>query len=138
MFDIFERKRLVKRGLASAKLRRRRTESELLESFEHGMWMKMLLFAAFVIGLWALIYSDYRQQPMEKVFIGVLIFAVALSQLWINHPNTWDSNSRLALIFGVVVTIGLGVALMVLVFFSSRSERDEAVYHVGRHDHPQE
>jgi putative nucleotidyltransferase with HDIG domain len=120
MFDIFERKRLVKRGLASAKLRRRRTESELLETLEHGIWMKMLLFAAFVIGLWALIYSDYRQQPMEKVFIGVLIFVVALAQLWINHPNTWDSNSRLALIFGVLL-LHLVVVKAVLVTSDSQA-----------------
>ncbi len=98
----FERKRLVKKGLASSKLRRRRTESELLQTMEHGMGPKLGIFITFVFGLWVLIYSDLRQQPMEKAFIGLLIFLVALAQLWINHPKTWESNSRLALLFSVL------------------------------------
>lgn len=116
MFEFFERKRLVKRGLASAKLRRRRTESELLQTLEHGMAAKVVIFLAFVSGLWVLIFSDFRQQPLEKVFIGLLIFLVALAQLWINHPNTWDKNSRLLLTFGVLF---LHVALVKAVLVTS-------------------
>jgi putative nucleotidyltransferase with HDIG domain len=126
MFDIFERKRLVKRGLASAKTRRRRTESELLNSLEHGITSKVVLFAAFVLGLCGLIYSDYRQQPMEKVFIGMLIFLVALAQLWINHPNTWDKNSRLLLIFGVLL-LHLAIVKAVLVTSDSQALRPGVV-----------
>ena len=126
MFDIFERKRLVKRGLASAKTRRRRTESELLNSLEHGSTSKVVLFAAFVLGLCFLIYSDYRQQPMEKVFIGILIFLVALAQLWINHPNTWDKNSRLLLIFGVLL-LHLAIVKAVLVTSDSQALRPGVV-----------
>ncbi|MHA3770135.1 HD family phosphohydrolase [Verrucomicrobiota bacterium sgz303538] len=127
MFDLFERKRLVKRGLASAKVRRRRTESELLQSLEHGIPAKLVLFFTFVLGLWALIYSDYRQQPMEKVFIGMLIFLVALAQLWINHPNTWDKNSRLLLIFGVLL-LHLAVVKAVLVTSDSQALKPGVVF----------
>ncbi len=102
-FFQFERKRLVRKGLASSKLRRRRTESEFVQTMEHGIGAKLAVFFAFVLGLWLLVYSDTRQQPMEKAFIGLLIFFVALAQLWINHPNTWDRNSRLALLFGVLL-----------------------------------
>lgn len=119
MFDLFERKRLIKRGLASAKVRRRRTESELVQSLEHGLPAKLVIFFGFVLGLWALIYSDYRQQPMEKVFIGLLIFVVALTQLWINHPNTWDKNSRLLLIFGVLL---LHIAIVKAVLVTSDAQ----------------
>src|SRR5579884_1425487 len=113
-FFEFERKRLVKKGLASSKLRRRRTESELVQTMEHGIGAKLGIFFAFVLGLWMLIYSDLHQQPMEKAFIGLLIFLVALAQLWINHPNTWDRNSRLALLFGVLL-LHLAVVKFVLV-----------------------
>jgi len=113
-FFEFERKRLVKKGLASSKSRRRRTESELVQTMEHGIGAKVGIFVAFVLGLWMLIYSNLHQQPMEKAFIGLLIFLVALAQLWINHPNTWDKNSRLALLFGVLL-LHLAVVKFVLV-----------------------
>src|SRR5687768_5158332 len=103
MLGFFERQRLVRKGLASSKLRRRRTESELVQTLEHGPVAKAGIFFAFTVGLWALIYSSTSPQPMEKVFIGLLIFLVALAQLWINHPVAWDKNSRLALIFGVLL-----------------------------------
>ncbi len=127
MFDLFERKRLIKRGMASAKVRRRRTESELLQSLEHGLPAKLVIFFTFVFGLWALIYSDYRQQPMEKVFIGLLIFLVALAQLWINHPNTWDKNSRLLLIFGVLL-LHIAVVKAVLVTSDSQALKPGVVF----------
>src|SRR5262245_14832310 len=101
MLGFFERKRLVKKGLASSKLRRRRTSSELMETLEHGPAAKFAIFVCFFVGLSALIYSDLRAQPTEKVFIAALIFLTALAQLWVNHPNTFAKNSRLLLIFGV-------------------------------------
>jgi putative nucleotidyltransferase with HDIG domain len=103
MLGFFERQRLVRKGLASSKIRRRRTESELVQTLEHGPVAKVGICLAFTIGLWALIYSSTNPQPMEKVMIGLLIFLVALAQLWINHPVAWDKNSRLALIFGVLL-----------------------------------
>ena len=101
MLGFFERQRLVKKGLASSKQRRRRTENELLQSLEQGMFAKVAIFIGFIVGLSLLIYSDARSQPMEKVFIAVLIFLTALAQLWINHPCTFERNSRLLLVFGV-------------------------------------
>ncbi len=114
MLGFFERQRLVKKGLASSKLRRRRTESELLETLEHGLVAKVAIFAGFFIGLSALIYSDFRDQPTEKVFIAALIFLTALAQLWINHPKTFDANSRLLLIFGTCL-LHLAIVKMMLV-----------------------
>jgi len=101
MLGFFERQRLVKKGLASGKLRRRRTESELLQTLEEGLLTKVAIFIGFIIGLSMIIYSDERSQPMEKVFIAILIFLTALAQLWINHPETFARNSRVLLVFGV-------------------------------------
>ncbi len=101
MLGFFERQRLVKRGLASSKQRRRRTENEWLQTLEEGPIVKVAIFLGFIIGLAALIYSDERSQPTEKVFIAVLIFLTALAQLWINHPETFARNSRVFLVFGV-------------------------------------
>jgi putative nucleotidyltransferase with HDIG domain len=114
MLGFFERQRLVKKGLASSKQRRRRTESELIQTLEQGPLAKIAIFAGFMAGLAFLIYSDVRSQPMEKVFIAVLIFLTALAQLWINHPKTFESNSRVLLMFSVFL-LHLVIVKLVLV-----------------------
>ncbi len=72
-----------------------------METLEHGLAAKFAILVGFFVGLSALIYSDFRDQPTQKVFIALLIFLTAVVQLWINHPNTFAKNSRLLLIFGV-------------------------------------
>jgi len=114
MLGFFERQRLVKKGLASSKLRRRRTESEFLETLDSGLPAKIAIFAGFMVGLAMLIYSDVGPQPTRKVFIALLIFLTAIAQLWINHPKTFERNSRLLLIFGVAL-LHLGLVKMILV-----------------------
>jgi hypothetical protein len=101
MLGFFERQRLVKKGLASSKIRRRRTESELVQTLEYGVISKLAVFGGFLVCLWGLIYSDSRQQPTQGGLIAVLIFLTALAQLWINHPNTFARNSRILLMFGI-------------------------------------
>ena len=51
MLGFFERQRLVKKGLANAKLRRRRSESELLHTLEYGLIPKSLILSAFLAAL---------------------------------------------------------------------------------------
>lgn len=119
MLGFLERQRLVRKGLASSKLRRRRTESEVVQTLEHGWATKMAIFVAFALGLWLLTYSSLSSQPMENFFVALLIFVVALAQLWINHPNAWDKNSRLALVFGVLL---LHLALVKWVLFTADAQ----------------
>ncbi len=124
MFGFFDRQRLVKKGLACTKLRRRRTESELFQTLEYGGGAKLAIFAGFMLGLWALIYSDSWQQPTERGLIGLLIFLTALAALWINHPNTWPRNSRVLLMFSIFL---LQLAAVKLVLVTS----DDQVRHGG-------
>jgi hypothetical protein len=42
-----------------------------------------------------------------------------------------SGNILVALILGIVLSTGLGVGLMGLVFYSDRSDQDEAVYHAS-------
>jgi len=114
MLGFFERQRLVKKGLASTKQRRRRTESELIQSLENGALSKVLILVAFMVGLALLIYSEVPAQPMEKILIAALILLTAIAQLWINHPKTFESNSRLLLVFSVFL-LHLFIVKMVLV-----------------------
>ena len=114
MLGFFERQRLVKKGLASSKQRRRRTESEFLDTLEHGVLAKIAVFVGFITALGLLIYPEGSPQPMKNVFIALLIFLTALAQLWINHPKTFERNSRLVLIFTVFL-LHLALVKMVLV-----------------------
>ncbi len=122
MFGIFDRQRLVKKGFACSKLRRRRTESELFQTLEFGDGAKLAIFIGFMLGLWAIIYSDSWKQPAERALIGLLIFLTALAQLWINHPATWRQNSRLLLMFAVFL-LHLAAVKLVLVTSDSQVRR---------------
>jgi putative nucleotidyltransferase with HDIG domain len=103
MFHFFERKRLVRKGLASAKIRRRRTHSELLCTLETGQLTKGAIFVLFCVGLAMLIFYGAPDPSIEKLVIALLIFATALAQLWVNHPVTFGSNSRITLMFGTML-----------------------------------
>jgi putative nucleotidyltransferase with HDIG domain len=103
MFHFFERKRLVRKGLASAKIRRRRTRSELACTLESGQLAKGFIFVLFCVGLAMLILYGSPEESFKKLLIALLIFATALAQLWINHPVTFASNSRITLMFGTML-----------------------------------
>lgn len=101
MIKFFERQRLIKKGLASPKQRRRRNPNEVVETLQTSVGLKFLIFAAFSAGLAVLIYTGQQSQAAEKFLTSLLISLTALGQLWINHPRTFARNSRLALVFGV-------------------------------------
>jgi len=114
MLNFFERKRLVRKGLASAKIRRRRTHSEILHMLETGQWVKGGIFVVFCIGLAMMIFYGSPAESIEKLVIALLIFATALAQLWVNHPVTFASNSRISLMFGAMM-VHLIVTKIILV-----------------------
>jgi cyclic-di-AMP phosphodiesterase PgpH len=102
MFNFLRRTRLVKRGLASSKTRRRRASNEMLRNLEQSPWMKAAIFAAFVVGLAVLIFSSQQQEPTRIFIFALLILATAIAQLWMNQPKTFLRNSRIFLVFGVI------------------------------------
>ena len=103
MFGLFDRRRLVKKGLASTKTRRRVPERELLHLLQNAASMKALIILGFVFGLAVMIFYSSSSQPAEKFLIALLIFSTAIAQLWVNHPNTFAKNSRLFLMLGVIL-----------------------------------
>ena len=102
MFDFLKRNRLVKRGLASGKMRRRHMPNELIQRLEYAAYVKVLIFAAFVTGLAALVFSGEEPEPTKNFVVALLFFAAAVIQLWINQPRTFVRGSRLLLVFGVM------------------------------------
>src|ERR1700730_4810009 len=121
MFDFIKRSRLVRRGLASRKLRRRRrTRNELLRSLEYSPLVKILIFAAFIAGLAFLIFSGQQPEPTKNFIIALLFFATALTQLWINQPQTFSQSSRILLVYGIIF-VQLAVTKLILVLCNSGS-----------------
>ena len=121
------RTRLVKRGLASSKTRRRRASNEMLRNLEEAPWIKVAMFAAFVVGLAVLIFSSEQQEPTRIFVFALLILATAIAQLWMNQPKTFLRNSRVFLVFGVIyLQLALTKLLLVLcesgVFVSLRPQ----------------
>jgi cyclic-di-AMP phosphodiesterase PgpH len=119
MFDFIKRRRLLRRGLASKKQRRRRTRNELLHSLEKARSVKVAILAAFIAGLAFLIFSSLQPEPTKSFVIALLFFATAIAALWINHPKTFAQNSRVFLVFGTIF-LQLAAIRLVLVFFSQQ------------------
>src|SRR5436190_216936 len=118
MIDFFKRSELIRRGLASGKLRRRRARNGVLRGLEYSWWMKGILFAAFIAGLALLIFSGNQPEPTKNFVIALLFFLIALMMLWVNQPRTFSQNSRILLVFGVML-VQLALTKFIYVLCSS-------------------
>ena len=95
------RQRLIRRGMASVKLRRRLTKTEWVESLRHGRGIRWLLLACVALMLsWT---AAGAALEVERIVIGALMTFLAMALLWMNHPKVWADNSRLLLIFGTLI-----------------------------------
>ena len=120
MFDFLRRRRLLRRGLASKKVRRRRTRNELLGALESARYVKVIILAAFIAGLAFLIFSGQQPEPTKNFVIALLFFATAIVQLWINQPRTFSQNSRVFLVFGTIF-VQLAATKLILVLASAHT-----------------
>src|SRR5438445_11639573 len=122
MFDFLRRRRLLRRGLASKKTRRRRTRNELLRGLESASYVKVFILAAFIAGLAFLVFSGQQPEPTKNFVIALLFFATALIQLSINQPKTFAQGSRVLLVFGIIL-LQLAVTKLLLVLCNSGNYR---------------
>src|SRR3989449_5253149 len=120
MFDFLKRGRLIRRGLASRKIRRRRARSELARNLEYAPYMKALIFVVFAGGLAFLVFSGQQPEPTKNFVIALLVLATAITQLWINQPKSFSQNSLILLVFGVIL-VQLAATKLLLVMCNSGS-----------------
>jgi hypothetical protein len=99
MFGSSDRKRLIKKGLACSKQRRKPTQKEWMRKLDTNPWIKTSILGLFVLILALLIFSSLNQEPAKFFLIGFLVFLTAVAQLWINFPETFQKNSRVGLVF---------------------------------------
>ena len=122
MFDFSKHKRLVRRGLASRKIRRRRARNDLLRRLECASYIKVFIFIGFTAGLAFLIFSGQQPEPTKNFVIALLFLAIAMTQLWINQPSTFAQNSRVLLVFGTIL-VQLAVTKLLLVLCNESAFR---------------
>jgi putative nucleotidyltransferase with HDIG domain len=122
MFDFLKRGRLIRRGLASRKTRRHRARNELLQSLEYAPYVKLFIFVGFIAGLAFLIFSGQQPEPTKNFVIALLFLATAMAQLWINQPRTFSQNSRVLLVFGIIL-VQLAVTKLLLVLCNGGTVR---------------
>jgi putative nucleotidyltransferase with HDIG domain len=125
MFKFLHRQQLVKKGLASARSRRVVEESPLREAIATGWLPRLVIFAAFALGLGLLVFAGApaaapldlvaQDAPKTKFLVCLLVFAISIAQLWVNHPQAFYRNSSLALIYGILLAqLALIKGLLVL------------------------
>ena len=122
MFDFSKRGRLIRRGLASRKTRRRRNRSELKRNLEYSPFVRVAIFAVFAGGLAFLVFSGQQPEPTKNFIIALLVLATAITQLWINQPKSFSRSSRILLIFALIL-VQLAVTKLLLVLCNSGNYR---------------
>src|SRR2546422_3704518 len=120
MFDFLKRGRLVRRGLATQKPRRRRLRNELMRHLEYAPHSKVLIFAVFAAGLALLVFTGQQPEPTKNFVIALLVLATAITQLWINQPKSFSRSSLILLVFGVIL-VQLAATKLLLVMCNSGS-----------------
>ena len=113
MLRLFKRWRLVGKGMDCGKRRLKVEESDFFDSLETGWPIRSLVLALFVVGLAVLIFTGPQDEPAKKFLLCLLIFVTAVAQLWINHPMTIAKNSRLSVLFAVLL-VQLAVIKVIL------------------------
>ncbi len=114
MLGFFERQRLSKKGITPQKKRRRLTQSEMVETLEHGVITRISLIIAAAAALVWLVAAGTGQMPLGQSLVALLVFATAVGHLCLNRPEIWNCNSRLLLLFLILIT-HLGLAKLCVI-----------------------
>jgi putative nucleotidyltransferase with HDIG domain len=109
MLGFFERQRLAKKGITPQKTRRRLTQSEVVETLEHGVITRLALVLGAAAALVWLVAAGTPRIPVGQSFVALLIFSTAIGHLCLNRREIWNCNSRLLLLL-LIVLGHLGIA----------------------------
>jgi putative nucleotidyltransferase with HDIG domain len=93
-----------------------------MRNVERSPQVKVFIFALFAGGLAFLVFSGQQAEPTKNYIIALLVLATAITQLWINQPKSFEQNSRLLLVFGLIF-MQLAVTKLLLVVCNSGNYR---------------
>src|SRR5438270_512466 len=116
MFDFLKRGRLIRRGLASRKMRRRRrARSELMRNLENATYVRVFLLALFAAGLAFLVFSGQQPEPTKNYVIALLVLATSPISGFAVGSVTLQVRRRSTLIRAGLY-VGLAIWLLSLTF----------------------
>ena len=123
ILDWFERRRLVRKGLACDKTRLSHSDNTLQGRAESSWKVRLLLFAFFIVMLHVVVGWGHPANPvstlLEDQILAFIVFISSLMLLELDSPDVWRSNSRLLLILGTVWFNLLFVKGIYLRFFAT-------------------
>jgi putative nucleotidyltransferase with HDIG domain len=93
-----------------------------MRNLETATYVRVFLLALFAGGLAFLVFSGQQPEPTKNYVIALLVLATAITQLWINQPKSFYQNSRVLLVFGVILA-QLAVTKLLLVVCNSGDYR---------------
>lgn len=107
MFDTLKRIQLRRKGLSCGKTRRKHGDNDLVRFFRSSPWIRLLIFASFLGGLFLLMVypptegaAYHGPRAPFALALAVLASLTALIQLYLNHPRNFGNNARFLLFFG--------------------------------------
>ena len=121
MFKSLKRLQLKRKGLSCGRRRRKQNSNEFLERIRENEFVKLLILAAFFAGVVVLIFHARSSEVVTQitdearaVALAAILSVVAIGQLFFNDALTFRRNSRVLLIFTIILShlalvYGLGV-----------------------------
>ncbi len=107
ILDWFERRRLVRKGLACDKTRLSHSEDTLQSRAETSWKLRLVLLAFFVVLLHVGVYWAHPVDPshptlLEDEILAFIVFIAGLMLLELDCPEAWRSNSKLLLTLSAI------------------------------------
>ncbi|HUB66559.1 MAG TPA: HDIG domain-containing protein [Candidatus Methylacidiphilales bacterium] len=102
ILDWFERRRLVRKGLACDKTRLCHSEDSLQDKIESSRIARLLIFVLFIVLLYLGVAWGHAHDIRQDQILAFIIFLSGLMLLELECPVVWRTNSYLVLFFGVI------------------------------------
>ncbi len=108
IFTWFERKKLVRQGLACDRTRRKITQADWLNFLETHPIIRALLFISFGLFVAALTMLESKTSPQELYILTSIVFGYAVLIMHLDLPEIWKSNSKVMLILlSIIINLSL-------------------------------
>jgi cyclic-di-AMP phosphodiesterase PgpH len=106
--DAIKRWRLARQGLSSGKKRRVHSENRLIQALEDSFWVKLALYALFVVGAAVLVLKSsagtaFPDDSTSGALGGLVIAATAVVIFQVSLQSSCRRNSRVMLVLGGLI-----------------------------------
>ena len=106
--DAIKRWRLAQLGLSSGKKRRVHSENAVIQALEDSLWVKLALYATFVVGSAVLVLkasagTAFANDPLKGSLYGLVIAVTAVVMFQVSLQTSCRRNSRVVLVLGGLI-----------------------------------